>query len=93
MLHDDGTRVSFCASATFVFTTPPITLTRNERGMHADARLPPPPGGLAAEFYSAFRDARPPNERDSSGDDFGVRCRVGFAGNRRGRVARIVYES
>lgn len=26
-------RISFCASATFVFTTPPIALTRNERGM------------------------------------------------------------
>lgn len=30
-------RISFCASATFVFTTSPIALTRNERGMRVDA--------------------------------------------------------
>lgn len=29
-------RISFSASATFVFTTPPIALTRNERGMHVE---------------------------------------------------------
>lgn len=47
--YDDGTRISFCASATFVFTTPPITLTRNERGMRADA----PSGRTARRDSSA----------------------------------------
>lgn len=79
--YDDGTRISFCAPATFVFTTPLITLTRNERGMRADAPSgrrrggATPPPGLAAKFYSTFRE-RPPRGRDSSGNDFKRRLSV-----------------
>lgn len=63
-------RISFCASATFVFTTPPIALTRNERGMRARCAIQADGtgAGLAgfAKFYSSNR-----RERDSSENNFG----------------------
>lgn len=54
--YDDGTRISFCASATFVFTTPPVTLTRNERGMPGD--VPSPSGRRGGEADFSGRDLR-----------------------------------
>lgn len=51
-------RISFCASATFVFTTPPIALTRNERGMRARCAIQMWTGRDSRDshkFYSTFR--------------------------------------
>ncbi|KAL0134381.1 hypothetical protein PUN28_001281 [Cardiocondyla obscurior] len=55
-------RISFCASATFVFTTPPIALTRNRRGMRARCAIQA--DGDSAGFVQVLFDV--PNDTITS---------------------------